>query len=444
MRVNSPTHAHTATHGGVEGHAHAHSAAQASGSFNGHPVSMARPDGASGSRSLGKAAKVVKRLAQRLMPGARPAQREPQRAEAAPLHIPRDYGWPLGLMDRKNLAAMHPDDAYEEAFATHEARVSAQVEESALHRFGHTHVDDETLKEQLQAWFNGADGAHDDADVKNIDDSPVASSRHSARDASPSASSGTHSRESMSPRFDDSPATTVGTHSRTHSDAASVHSNASHESEIQEVHDDGAARTMPAHEASTSGTRKVRFAPEVSVRTFAEEKSSPDGNASPVKAGASPSHAQASYVDDKAPLHSRDRESVKPKGHKPDDPGYRELARQRSINQAAWETVTNMKSPRISADVRKTTTGMFKQNQIRFDIKNQYRVAAEDEPHVLALATALDKATGPAPSRSFAGKVKNLVRSLVPQRSSAPEAGLIRVLGPDLRHDPSELNGEHA
>jgi hypothetical protein len=85
MRVDSPPHAHAATHGELEGHTHTRSATQASGAFNGHPVSMARPDGASGSPSWGTAGKVVKRLAQRLMPGTRSAQREPQRAEVAPL-----------------------------------------------------------------------------------------------------------------------------------------------------------------------------------------------------------------------------------------------------------------------------------------------------------------------------------------------------------------------
>lgn len=502
MRVNSPTHAHTATHGGVEGHAHARSAAQASGSFNGHPVSMARPDGASGSRSLGTAAKVVERLAQRLMRGTRPAQREPQRTEVAPLHIPQDYGWPLGLMagknpeamhpddetlterlrawfdgadrahedadaknmhdsplagsrrseheaspgthsheshglmDRNNLEAMHPDDAYEAAFATHESRVSAQVEQSALHRFGHTHVDDDTLREQLHAWLNGEDGAHDDADVKFMHDSPEGSGRFSESDVSHSASPGTYSHESMSPRFDESPATVAGTHSRTHSEAASVHSNASHESEIQEVHDEGAAQTAPTHDASTSGTRRVRFALEVNVRTF-EEATHVDGQASP--AGARESH-----VDEKAPLHGRDRTSVKPKGHKPDSPEYIALARQRSINQAAWQTVVSMKSPRISADQRKMTAEMFKKNQIRFDFKRSYGVKSEDEPQVMAVATALQQAAAPAPSRSFMGKVKNLMRSVVPARTGAPDAGTIRIPGPDLRPDLDVLNGVRA
>ena len=422
MRVNSPIHTNPATHGDVEPSPHTRSAAQASGAFNGHPVSIGRPDGASVSRSIGKAAKVVKRLAQRLTSGTRPAQREPQRTEVA-LPIPRDYGWPLGLMVRQNLQAMHPDDAYEAAFATHEARVGPQVEESAAHRFGHTHVDDETLRAQLHAWANGEDGTHDDADVKYAHDSSPGSGRWSESDVSRSASPGTHSDGSMSPRFDESPTTAVGTDTRTHFGAGSAHSTASHESEIVEVHDDGAAQSTRAHDASTSGSRRVRFAPEVNVRTLA---------------------ADETHVDEKAPLHSRDHRAVKPKGHKPDSPEYRELSRQRSINQAAWETVVRMKSPRMPADERKMTAGMFKQNQIRFDVKRQNRIAAEDEPQVLAVATALHRATGPAPSRSFTGKVKNLGRSLVPQRSSAPEAGLIRIPGPDLRRDASELNGEHA
>jgi hypothetical protein len=42
MRVDSPPHAHAATHGELEGHTHTRSATQASGAFNGPPVSMAR------------------------------------------------------------------------------------------------------------------------------------------------------------------------------------------------------------------------------------------------------------------------------------------------------------------------------------------------------------------------------------------------------------------
>ncbi|PMS12594.1 hypothetical protein C0Z17_09510 [Trinickia caryophylli] len=334
------------------------------------PITVVQVNATGLVNSIGRAGKIVRRLAQRLARSARSTRKtQTQLHSEAPLalHIPRNYGWPLGLFARKSLARVAPDQAYEEAFATHHAFVSKSVAESAVHRFGHTHIDDDSLRAQLHAWANGTDGSPDDG-KDPFHDGPV---------------------------LDDSSSTT------------------SHESEIQPVAspaNDGRSTTT-THEAGPGTTRRVHFAPEVETREF-----SPETHEVPTQGRT-------------VPLHGAERGLSKPKGHVPEDPSLRELYRERSVNRAAWDTLSRLKSPRYGATDKKMTAQMLEQGKLLFAIKKEYKLSEQDEQAAIQKLRELEREVKPP---SFALRVRGLVRQL---RGKGPLPGRISIPGEDTRSE---------
>ena len=348
------------------------------GQSNRRPVTLLNVDGAALAHSIGSAGKAVRRFARRLTMHARPASQQARQAAKPPvaLNVPRDYGWPLGLLERQRLEKLPPDAAYEQAFRTHTARVGAAVAKSAEQRFGHTHIDDETLRAQLHAWANGEDGPVENDDVPW---QPESESETESETGSESASEIGH--DDMSPE---------------------------REPEIQSVHSSPGQPAASPDKAGPSRTRRVQFVPQAEAREIDDE-----------------SHALKSPVA--RPVHAPQRASAKLKGHTPESPESHRLYRQRSINGAAWDTVQLLKSPRAGATEKEMAEKMLKQNKLLFTIKNDHKLASEDEPAALKVFHALDRETRPP---SFAGKIKGLVRQL---QGKDPAPGKIAVLGEDTR-----------
>ncbi|PMS29250.1 hypothetical protein C0Z16_18930 [Paraburkholderia rhynchosiae] len=315
---------------------------------------------------------------ERPRPEARPA---PPAVESRPvaLNVPLDYGWPLGLMKRQHLESLPLDQAYEEAFRTHRARVDTAVHASATQRFGHAHIDDKELRAQLHAWRDGDGGVVENDDVPWRPESE--SEWESERESDIESEAGSHS---VSPK---------------------------RESEIQSVHSSAAQSAAIPGEAGTSGMRRVRFAPQAEARVIDDERST------------------LKPEIERFPIHSPQRESVKPKRHAPESPESHALYRQRSVNGAAWDTVMRMKSPRFGPEDKRMTQEMLKQNKLIFSVKREYKVTSEEEPVAVKLVHALDRETqGP----SFGGKVKGLMRRL---RGKDRLPARIAIPGEDIRYE---------
>lgn len=353
------------------------------GQINGRLVKLLRLEKTALLLPIDSAAKAVRRLAKRM---SRTIGNAETMRTAGPiaLHIPRNYGWPLGLFKRQQLENLPIHTAYDEFLKTGVAHSAGIIAKSAKQRFGFTDIDDERLRAELHAWANG-ENEPGEGEYSWMDHESGTQSGHSSFEQDSAASD------------DESPGT----------------------------------------------TRRVRFAPEAKLYEFdgetdalqSEEREQvgddatdmprPEARVHGVEAEADPLEPKFELV----PTHSPQHESAKPKRRIPKNPEERQLVRQRSINEAAWDTVMLLKSPRFGPNDRKTTQDMLQKNELRFDIKSQHRIAPEEEPQALEVVRALDRETTP---RSFAEKVRGLVQQLM---GKSPLPDPLPIPGEDTRYE---------
>ncbi|WP_154567545.1 hypothetical protein [Paraburkholderia madseniana] len=324
------------------------SAARTAGHFNGHEVAIVMWGGEHVARAAGRAAKSVSRLAGRL------ARRTSEAKPEVSVHVPRDYGWPLGLIERKQLQQMSKAKAYGKAEQLHFERGFPALAESRRQRFDHADIDDAALRRCLHAW------AHGDAESSHAEG--LSSEIRSPGD--PSSQSSTQSPSPCS-----LPATP--------------------ESEIQEVNSEDGESSSAATRPGASRPTRVRFKEHAEVRRFDDE----------------------SYVigaGEEVPVTAARESVAKLKAHAPGSPASLRLSRQRKINQAAADTFKLLHDGTYG----RATRTQIKQKKIMALTRDGLGIKPDEVPKVLDVFRAMRAEAKP----TVAAQLKNLLRALAPQR----------------------------